>query len=168
MNQTELKILGNLFQKKLKDALLMDYPYAPGFNDNAYGKGRNPKYKGSGPIKASGSLLNDIEIKTTDDSIEVYLPKHWRYVDEGRKPGKYVPIKPLIEWATIKLGLSGKEAKSAAFGISKNIYKFGIKPTYFYSNAIDGIEEMLDDKIPELVGIDIEDFLDNLLEKTLE
>lgn len=168
MNQTELKILGNIFHKKLKDALLMDYPFAPGFNGDAYGKGRNPKYRGSGPIKATGSLLKDIEIKTTEDAIEVYLPKHWRYVDEGRKPGKYVPIGPLEEWARIKLGLSGKEAKSAAFGISKNIYKFGIAPTYFYSDALDGMEQILDDKIPELVGIDIEDFIDNLLEKTLE
>ena len=84
-----------MFQKQLKDALLMDYPFAPGFSGGAYGKGRDPKYKGSGPINATGSLLNGIEIKTTEDSIEVYLPKHWRYVDEGRKPGTYVPIKPV-------------------------------------------------------------------------
>ena len=123
----------------------------------------------------------DMSRLTTTGDPEWKLRKHTKAIRENQLPvacmlaGLHgIPIdlslrmEPLIEWATIKLGLSGKEAKSAAFGISKNIYKFGIKPTYFYSNAIDGIEEMLDDKIPELVGIDIEDFLDNLLEKTLE
>jgi hypothetical protein len=168
MEKAQLKILGGLFHKKLKDALLQKYPFAPGFKGDAYGKGRNKKYSGSGPITATGSLLKGIDVVITDDSIEVYLPKHWRNVDEGRKPGTYVPIKPLQEWAKLKLGLSDKEAKSAAFGISKNIYKFGVRPTYFYSDALDGMEEIFDKEIPELMGLDIEDLIDNLLEKTLE
>lgn len=170
--EKELKILAKRFNKIILDTLNQNYPYAPGYNGQAYSQGRNGQYRGEGPINASGGLRNGIEVKVEkeneQDVINVYFPDYWRNVDEGRRPGKYVPIKPLEAWAKIKLGLSGKEARSAAFGISKNIQKFGIRPTYFYSNAIDGIEKLLDDKLGDIadeVSVEFEDFIDNLFEK---
>ena len=48
-----------------------------------------------------------------------------KYVDEGRKPGKYPNIGELKKWARIK-GIPDK----AVFPIANSIFRFGIKPTH--------------------------------------
>jgi hypothetical protein len=40
---------------------------------------------------------------------------------------KWPPHKPILEWVEGKLGLSGKDAKRAAFFIRRKIFRFGIK-----------------------------------------
>jgi len=47
-----------------------------------------------------------------------------QWVDKGRRPGTYPPIRAIQRWVQIK-GIP----KEAAWAIRQNIYKFGIKPT---------------------------------------
>lgn len=167
----QISTIEKLIKSNFQNSLLKpDYPYAPGFNGGAYGDGRNPKFKGEGNKRASGSLFNSIDCvwSESEGAFLLYMNDYYQTVDEGRKPGKYVPIGPLEKWANLRLGLSGKEAKGAAFGISRNIYKFGIAPTYFYSEAVDSMEQQLDGPIGEMVGIGVEEIVDNLLEKIIE
>lgn len=49
-------------------------------------------------------------------------------IELGRKPGKAPPVKFLLRWVEVKLGLKGKEAVSAAFGISRSIARRGFSP----------------------------------------
>jgi len=171
-NDYQIKVISKLIEDEFKKALLLKtYPFAPGFNNDAYGKGRDKKYRGTGDKKASGGLFNSIKVdfdkNEGDGSFILYMNDYWTTVDEGRKPGKYVPISPLKKWASLRLGLSDKEATGAAFGISKNIYKFGIAPTYFYEEAVTQTEKILEGPIGDMLGKTIEDILDNLLEKTI-
>jgi hypothetical protein len=80
------------------------------------------------PKVASGRLINSIDyrLKETAQGIQFQLlaESYLQYVDKGRKPGTYPPISAIRNWARIK-GLP----KGAEYGIQKNIYKFGIKPT---------------------------------------
>ena len=80
------------------------------------------------PKVASGRLINSIDyrLKETAQGIQFQLlaESYLEYVDKGRKPGTYPPISAIRNWARIK-GLP----KGAEYGIQKNIYKFGIKPT---------------------------------------
>jgi hypothetical protein len=85
--------------------------------------------------QATGQLIRSINYKLKEEA-EVYLidiesAPYLKWVDEGRKPGSYPPIKPLIKWAQVK-GIP----KEAAWGIQKNIYKFGIKPTNVISKVV--------------------------------
>lgn len=82
------------------------------------------------------SLRFSISHSNSMISVSFRAKSHWKFVDKGRKPGKFVPIKPLVRWARVKLGLSGKEAVSAAFAISKSIQKKGIKGTNIFTNNI--------------------------------
>ncbi len=82
--------------------------------------------------KASGALINslDFRLKETANEILIVLQAndYLEYVDKGRKPGKFPPIKAISKWTSLK-GIP----QSAAFPIAYNIFKFGIKPT----NVID-------------------------------
>lgn len=80
------------------------------------------------PKVASGRLINSINyrLKETAQVIQFQLlaENYLEFVDKGRRPGSYPPIAPLRIWARLK-GLP----KGTEYGIQKNIYKFGIKPT---------------------------------------
>jgi hypothetical protein len=77
---------------------------------------------------ASGSLINSINYRLQDTAngvnIILLANDYLKYVDEGRKPGTYPPIRAIQKWVAIK-GMKPE----AAWAIRTNIYKFGIKPT---------------------------------------
>jgi hypothetical protein len=84
---------------------------------------------------ASGRLIKSIDYRLTETAYElnffINAEDYLTYVDQGRKRGSYPPIKSIAKWASLK-GLP----KGTEFGIAKNIYKFGIKPT----NILDKVE----------------------------
>lgn len=80
------------------------------------------------PKVASGSLVNSINyrLQPIAEGIQVQLlaNDYLQYVDRGRRPGTYPPIRAIQKWVQIK-GMK----KEAAWAIRTNIYKYGIKPT---------------------------------------
>jgi len=50
-----------------------------------------------------------------------------KVMEAGGTWTKWPPHKPIMEWVEGKLGLSGKDAKRAAFFIRRKIFRFGIK-----------------------------------------
>lgn len=155
---------GDKFVAELKAQLLVKYNFAPGFMGTAYGEGRNPAFQGSASKYATGNLFNSISSNITDDGLELLMLDYWEWVNYGRAAGKYVPIKPLEEWATTK-GFT--DPRGAAFGISTNIKKFGIAPTNFYETAIDNLQTQFDEELTENVERSFTMFFDNLLENTI-
>lgn len=155
---------GDKFVNELKAQLLFKYNFAPGYNGNAYSAGRNPEYQGTSSKYATGTLYNSISANLTDDGLELLMMDYWEWVNYGREPGKYVPISPLENWASLK-GLENPRA--VAFGISKNIQKFGIAPTNFYETAIDKLQGQMEKELEENVERSFTMFFDNLLENTI-
>ena len=75
----------------------------------------------------TGQLINSLryELKETAEGIEMLIiaNDYFKYVEDGRKPGKMPPLNEILKWVNNK-GLPS----SAAFPIAKKIGKFGIKP----------------------------------------
>lgn len=159
------------FQNMIKKSLAEPYPYAPGFANNRPKKGiRDMK-------KQTGSLYNSIKVSFNPQTnqIKVMMLDYWKYVNDGRKPGSYVPIKPLMAWIRAK-GLNknkqtGKfekfSIKGTAFAISKSIQKFGIARTNFYDDAFGEFVEKFEDDAVKALGIDIANFLNNIIEEDI-
>ena len=88
---------------------------------------------------ASGALVNSInfKLKETAEQILIILESndYLEWVDKGRKPGKYPPLKAISEWARLK-GIS----QDAVFPIAKKIFRFGIEPTNVIQDTIKEIE----------------------------
>jgi hypothetical protein len=151
--------LGNRFVEIIRDSLMKEYPYAPGFN-------KDRKSWGKAPLYASGDLYNSVEAQydTETKGLDILMNYYWEYVDRGRGPGSYAPIRPLIEWATLK---GFEDPKSAAFGISTNIKKFGIRGTQFFSMiATDQIINDLEEYLSDQLGIDLETFFEAMSPKS--
>lgn len=165
--------LAEMFEKALKDNLAKPYPYAPGYFGQRPSSGiRNMK-------KKTGNLYNSINVSfdPTTNQIKVNMLEYWRYVNDGRQPGQYVPLKPLMDWMKIK-GMNrdtkGRfkkfNMKSTAFAISTSIKKFGIQPTNFYDDSFDVfIKAFKDPKGPaSQLGIDLQTFLIKLFKQPID
>ena len=96
---------------------------------------------------ASGNLINTMSYKVDYDgryfSLTLNLADYYKYVEEGRKPGKFPPIDKIREWIQVKPVLphemsNGKlpTQKQLAFLISRSIARKGIKGTGALKNTI--------------------------------
>lgn len=157
------------FVKELRYALVFEtYPYGQGYNLSRSSQGEANKFAGIG-YGFPSSLAASIEpvFNFEDFEVDFLMNAYWYYVNNGRKPGSYAPITPLKMWAQKRLGLNDeREALSAAFGISRNIYKFGIQPSYFYDRAVKALEETFD-KNEEKIAESVNDFIEQTTIKSL-
>lgn len=86
-----------------------------------------------GDHNASGKLSNfqtDIQFDGSRYRVYFLLEPYWRYLEYGRKPGKFPPPDAIREWVYIKqlIPSASKEApkvKQVAYLISKKIAKSG-------------------------------------------
>ncbi len=130
------------------------------------------RLKGFGKY-ASGKLYDSIryEIKETTKkfTISFFMEDYGVYVDKGTKPSKYANsqgkgtgkskfIESLMKWCSIK-GLP----KSAAFPIRKNIWKYGIPPTNFFTIPTTRRLKQLEQGVEKSMAKDV----DQVIQKTL-
>jgi len=131
------------------------------------------KNRGVGNKVASGTLARSVQVVTKQSKdvtvLQVLMEEYGQWVQSGRRPGKkYVPIGSLMKWIKDR-GLKGRNKKgkfitdkSFAFAISRNINKFGIRPSNFLDISMEKI--MNDPRIVELIGDSTYEDLINSLE----
>ena len=79
-----------------------------------------PKHKELG-MEATGEWIKSLESKGN----VIRGRKYTEQLVHGRNAGKAPPIAPIEKWVNAKFGISGKQATSFAFAISKKIAKEG-------------------------------------------
>lgn len=89
----------------------------------------------SGFLLKSGNVERDFLHKKI-----IYSAPYAAEVEYGRHPGTMPPVETLQKWASRKLGLSPKEARSAGWAIAQGIKKNGIKPRPYVQPAIDAAQ----------------------------
>lgn len=137
------------------------------FNDKLTSKAK----KNLSDSKASGRLESSLKITDKDSKgnfeIIIEMEDYGTYVDEGRKPGKGIPVNDLKKWIKEK-GITLKtksqltqeqKINSLAFIINRKIKKEGIDPTNFLQNALDELTPKFADDVADAYGDDILDSL---------
>lgn len=115
--------------------------------------------------KATGQLINSIstEIKVGSDTFEVVLNvvDYFKYVEEGRKPGKFPPVDKILSWIRVKpvipRPINGKlpTEQQLAFLIGRKIATEGIAPGNQLRDTVQAINAEF---IPKLEAALQEDF----------
>ena len=119
---------------------------------------------------ATGNLLNSIQfdVKSTSNGLYVTMMsnEYIVYVDKGRRPGKYAPVKALEKWVRAKGLASGKkEVTSLAFAINNKIKKEGIRPKRVVETALSKSLPLFDSIIRTTVEKDLQKYLTDQLNK---
>ena len=104
---------------------------------------------------ATGTLYNSMKSKISDEQITFELTPYARYVDVGRKKGKWAPPQAIKDWCKVK-GIDQKYA----YVINKKIFEEGIEASLFFTNAFEKNTKNMDDQIDAYVN----GLLDELLE----
>lgn len=156
------------FQAEIVKSLKMGYKYAPGFNNQRSAFGVAPKV-------ATGGLVDSVNVQFDEatNQIVVEMLDYWRYVNDGRGPGKYAPFDAIKKWVKAK-GLKGRDKKgrfitdkSLVWGINTNIKKFGIAPTYFYDKAVENFEKVFEEDVYKALEIDLNSFFNSVFEQDI-
>lgn len=107
-------------------------------------------------VRLSGSNLErTMDVKVTNDRLELFLADYWRYLEDGRRPlSRKVPIDALLKWVK-RAGLTltpGQSNISLAYAVQQSIYKRGLKPRPFFQKAVDDVESLIDSSITALLS----------------
>lgn len=120
---------------------------------------------------ASGDLYNSVKyhIKTDGAEFQVNLElnHYWKYIENGRKAGKFPPISKIEEWIRVKPVIprpmkNGKlpTEQQLAFLISRKIANEGIKPTPILQESIDSVmyvmRELIEDALYKDINSEVE------------
>lgn len=153
--------------KNLKEALetygqVLEEQYREGIaNTNAFASGR---------LFDSVHHIVTVEDHTIDLSLS--LEDYWKYVEEGRKPGKFPPLDKIEEWIRIKPVAPYPDARGRvpsnsqlAFLIGRKIAEEGTEGKHLLQNAIDSTQdwmEIIEQAISKDIEIEIDEFLKKL------
>ena len=126
------------------------------------------------PKKASGELINQTKGKIKVNGKWLYvvltLPEYWKYVEYGRRPGKFPPPDVIKEWIRVKPILpqpyNGKlpTTNQLAYLIGRKIAKKGIPATNILSNTIDEFDlvNKIKNAVTELVNNEIQKEIEDI------
>lgn len=128
--------------------------------------------------KASGNLVNsikqlDIEFKGNNMSGVISLANYWKYVEYGRRPGKFPPPNKILKWIEIKPVLprpiNGIKPtnKQMAFLISRKIAREGIKPGNQFEEALNITWNKHKNNISNAISADLDSIIDTILFKNI-
>ena len=118
---------------------------------------------------ASGKLFDSIhhivEVNGTTIELSLSLEDYWKYVEEGRGPGKFPPLGKIEEWITVKPIAPYPDSrgripstKQLAFLIGRKIANEGTEGKHLLENALEYTQEWIS-KIEEAIDKDITDGL---------
>ena len=119
---------------------------------------------------ASGKLDESIKFNIKSQSkkltFDLSMLDYFEFVDEGRKPGRMPPTRPILDWLKYpnvkdKIGVSGLEdskLQGLAFAIARKIGREGTKGTDFYTNVINSrlVTSDLPKAMTQAIGDDID------------
>lgn len=123
---------------------------------------------------ASGHLLNSINtrLEYNDQAFEVLLDiaGYWKYIESGRKPGKFPPVNAILEWIKVKPVLprpmkNGKlpTDKQLAFLISRKIAEEGIEPKPILAETLEEVNERYEKIFNDAILLDLSEAGDKIL-----
>ena len=117
----------------------------------------------------TGELISSIKPMTpelVDGTFQcsLSLAPHWKYVENGRRPGKFPPIDNILDWVKAKPQLARpnrldrKEIspKQLAFLVARKIATKGIQPGNQLEEAMDIVYARWKDRIDAAITADIE------------
>lgn len=118
---------------------------------------------------ATGELISSIRPMTPElvngtFQCSLSLAPHWKYVENGRRPGRFPPIDNILDWVKTKPELTRpnrldrKEIapKQLAFLVARKIATKGIQPGNQLEEALDIVYARWKDRIDAAITADIE------------
>ena len=124
---------------------------------------------------ASGLLSQSVRYMVnrgdTTYAVDLSLLDYWKYVEYGRRPGRFPPLDKILQWIRVKPVIprpmdNGKlpTEKQLAFLIGRKIAREGIKPTPALDTAVELTYTRFIEEIGRAITADLSDAVDGVLD----
>lgn len=118
----------------------------------------------------SQTVRSLVQRQGTMYAVDLSLADYWKYVEYGRRPGKFPPPDKILEWIRVKPVLprplaNGKlpTDKQLAYLIGRKIAREGIAPTPALEAATDDVDARFTQRIAEALSADLAAAVDGVL-----
>lgn len=105
-------------------------------------------------------------------AIDIELLDYWKYVEYGRRAGKWPPLSAIEQWIRIKpivpRAYGGKRpptTKSLAYLIARKIGLEGIRPRPLFAKTLDSLMRSFDKALSEAVAQDVDGAIDIIIKE---
>lgn len=105
-------------------------------------------------------------------AIDIELLDYWKYVEYGRRAGKWPPLSAIEQWIRIKpivpRAYGGKKpptTKSLAYLIARKIGLEGIRPRPLFAKTLDSLMRSFDKALSEAVAQDVDGAIDIIIKE---
>ena len=122
---------------------------------------------------ATGDLMNNVEYIIEKDSrsvsVSLQLEDYWKWVEEGRSPGRFPPVDKILDWIRVKPIVPDERSgrlpteNQLAFLIGRKIAEEGIEGTHYLQESQEEVLVEFEDKLSEAVGRDVDRYMDILM-----
>ena len=132
----------------------------------------------NGVNTSEASLSNSVryEVQSGDDgrwiAVDISLLGYWRYVEYGRKAGKWPPLSAIERWIRIKPivpraygGRRVPTTKSLAFLIARKIGTEGIEPRPMFGTTLNNLLRSFDKALSKAVAQDVDRHIDIIIKE---
>ena len=127
-----------------------------------------------GRKNASRKLTDNVKsnVIVGDQSFEVTLSlqEYWKYIENGRKPGKFPPVKALLDWISVKPVIPRPDAdgnipspKQLSFLIGRKIKEEGIEPYPALKTTQDELDQIYHEKLSAALGHDVSNYIRKII-----
>jgi hypothetical protein len=123
--------------------------------------------------RATGNLIQSLDFKVIKDvdglMLQILTAPYFQYVDEGRRPGKFPPIKPIKSWVKAKrIIVKNQTLDQTAFVIARSISQKGIKPLNLKDKVMRNILTKKEQILKKGAIKDVEELLDKVFYSSIK
>ena len=120
--------------------------------------------------KLTDTIKSNIIVGDRAFEVSLTLQEYWKNVEYGREPGKFPPVKALLDWISVKPVIPRPDAdgnipspKQLSFLIGHKIKEEGIKPFPALETTKEELDKIYHEKLSNALGHDISHYIRKVL-----
>lgn len=120
--------------------------------------------------KLADSVRSKVVVGDTAYDVVLNLQEYWKYIEQGRKPGRFPPVGALINWINVKPILPRPDdngripsPKQLAYLIGRKIEQEGIEPFPALKTTQEELDKIYHQKISAALGHDVSNYIRKIM-----
>lgn len=120
--------------------------------------------------KLTDTIKSNIIVGDQAYEVSLTLQEYWKYIESGRPPGKFPPVKALLDWISVKPIIPRPDAngriptpKQLSFLIGRKIKEEGIEPYPALEATKEELDKIFHEKLSVALGHDVSHYIRKII-----
>lgn len=116
--------------------------------------------------KLTDTIRSNVVVGDQAFEITLTLQEYWKYVEHGRPPGKFPPVKALLDWISVKPIIPRPDGngniptpKQLSYLIGRKIMEEGIEPFPALQTTKEELDKIYHEKLSAALGHDVSNYI---------